>query len=70
MVASPANPFPYDFIFRSANPGTTGGTAGTRQISAINLAGSNTTANNIGFTQVFSKRLFLANGVVPSPPTT
>ena len=53
---------PNDFNFRAANPGTTGGTAGTRQISAINLAGTNSTTNNVGFTRVFSKRLFLASG--------
>lgn len=53
---------PNDFNFRAANPGTTGGTAGTRQISAINLAGTNSTVNNVGFTRVFSKRLFLASG--------
>ena len=53
---------PNDLNFRSANPGTTGGTAGTQQITAINLAGINSTANNVGFTRVFSKRLFLASG--------
>lgn len=53
---------PNDFNFRAANPGTTGGTAGNRQISAINLAGTNSTTNNVGFTRVFSKRLFLASG--------
>ena len=53
---------PSDANFRAANPGTTGGTAGTQQISAINLAGINSTTNNVGFTRVFSKRLFLASG--------
>ena len=53
---------PPDFNFRTANPGNTGGTAGTQQISTINLAGINSTANNVGFTRVFSKRLFLASG--------
>ena len=52
---------PFDFNFRSANPGTTGGTAGSQQITTINLAGTNSTANNVGFTRVFSKRLFLAS---------
>ncbi len=56
---------PNDFNFRAANPGTTGGTAGTRQISAINLAGTNSATNNVGFTRVFSKRLFLASGPTP-----
>ena len=51
-----------DFNFRAANPGTTGGTAGTRQIASITIAGINSTANNVGFTRVFSKRLFLASG--------
>ncbi len=55
---------PHDFNFRTANPGTTGGTAGTQQISTINLAGINSTANNVGFTRVFSKRLFLASGPI------
>ena len=55
---------PNDFNFRAANPGTTGGTAGTQQISTINLAGINSTANNVGFTRVFSKRLFLASGPI------
>ena len=54
---------PNDFNFRAANPGTTGGTAGTRQISTINLAGTNSTANNVGFSRVFSKRLFLASSL-------
>jgi uncharacterized repeat protein (TIGR01451 family) len=52
---------PSDFNFRAANPGTTGGTAGTRQISAIPLAGVNSTTNNVGFTRIFSKRMFLAS---------
>ncbi|MEQ1825994.1 MAG: SdrD B-like domain-containing protein [Pirellula sp.] len=52
---------PNDFNFRAANPGSTGGTAGTRQISALPLAGVNSTANNVGFTRVFSKRMFLAS---------
>ena len=56
---------PNDFNFRSANPGTTGGIAGTQQITTINLAGANSTANNVGFTRVFSKRLFLASGPTP-----
>ena len=51
-----------DFNFRAANPGTTGGTAGTRQIASIPIAGINSTANDVGFTRVFSKRLFLASG--------
>lgn len=51
-----------DFNFRAANPGTTGGTAGTGQINTITLDGTNSTANNVGFTRVFSKRLFLASG--------
>jgi hypothetical protein len=52
---------PDDFNFRAANPGTTGGTAGTQQIVSIPLAGTNSTANNVGFTRVFSKRLFLSS---------
>jgi uncharacterized repeat protein (TIGR01451 family) len=52
---------PNDFNFRAANPGTTGGTAGTLQIVSIPLAGTNSTANNVGFTRVFSKRMFLAS---------
>ena len=53
-----------DLTFRAANPGTPGGgIAGTQQITAINLAGTNSTANNVGFTRVFSKRQFLASSV-------
>lgn len=51
-----------DFNFRAANPGTTGGTPGTGQINTITLDGTDSTANNVGFTRVFSKRLFLASG--------
>ena len=53
---------PTDSSFRAANPGSTGGTAGNQQITTINLSGTNSTANNVGFTRVFSKRLFLASG--------
>lgn len=52
---------PGDFTFRAANPGTTGGTAGTRQITSLPLAGVSSTSNNVGFTRVFSKRMFLAS---------
>ncbi|MCU0717049.1 MAG: carboxypeptidase regulatory-like domain-containing protein, partial [Pirellula sp.] len=52
---------PTDFNFQAANPGSTGGTAGTRQITAIPLAATNSTANNVGFVRVFSKRLFLSS---------
>ncbi|XZE35550.1 SdrD B-like domain-containing protein [Pirellulaceae bacterium SH501] len=52
---------PTDFNFQAANPGSTGGTAGTRQITAIPLAAANSTANNVGFVRVFSKRLFLSS---------
>lgn len=55
---------PTDFVFRSATPGTTGGTPGTNQLTAINLT-ANSTDNNIGFTRVFSKRLFLASSPRP-----
>ena len=55
---------PSDFLFRSANPGSTGGTAGTNQVTSINLT-ANSTNNNIGFTRVFSKRLFLASSPRP-----
>lgn len=56
--------------FQAANPGTTGGTAGTqtanpRTISAITIAGVNSNANNVGFTRPFSKRSFLAS--TPNP---
>jgi trimeric autotransporter adhesin len=50
-----------DFNFRASNPGSTGGTAGTRMITGINVASTNSTVNNIGFTRVFSKRMFLAS---------
>ncbi len=53
---------PSDAAFRAANPGSTGGTAGTQQITGINLAGTNSITNNVGFTRIFSKRLFLASG--------
>jgi hypothetical protein len=55
---------PPDFVFQASNPGSTAGTSGTLQISNINL-NANSTANNIGFTRVFSKRLFLASS--PNP---
>jgi uncharacterized repeat protein (TIGR01451 family) len=55
---------PTDFVFQSSNPGSTGGTAGNNQIGSINL-GTNSTSNNIGFTRVFSKRLFLASSPRP-----
>jgi uncharacterized repeat protein (TIGR01451 family) len=53
---------PSDSSFRAANPGSTGGTAGTQQITGINLAGTNSVTNNVGFVRQFSKRLFLASG--------
>ncbi len=55
---------PTDFLFQASNPGSTGGTAGTVEISSINL-NANSTSNNIGFTRVFSKRLFLASSPRP-----
>jgi uncharacterized repeat protein (TIGR01451 family) len=55
---------PTDFVFQAANPGTTAGTAGPLQISNINL-NTNSTANNVGFTRVFSKRIFLASSPRP-----
>jgi uncharacterized repeat protein (TIGR01451 family) len=55
---------PPDFVFQVSNPGSTAGTAGTLQISNINV-NANSTGNNIGFTRVFSKRLFLASS--PNP---
>lgn len=55
---------PPDFVFAASNPGSTAGTAGTLQISNINL-NANSTGNDIGFTRVFSKRLFLASS--PNP---
>ena len=55
---------PTDFVFQAANPGTTAGTAGPLQIANINL-NANSTANNVGFTRVFSKRLFLASSPRP-----
>jgi uncharacterized repeat protein (TIGR01451 family) len=54
---------PANASFRASNPGSTGGTAGTRLISNVTLAGVNSVTNNIGFTRPFSKRLFLASSV-------
>lgn len=56
---------PNDFNFRAATAGTAGGTAGTRQITAIPLNGTNSTGNNIGFNRVFSKRLFMSSSTRP-----
>jgi uncharacterized repeat protein (TIGR01451 family) len=53
---------PSDANFRASNPGTTGGTAGNLLISNIGLAGTASANNNVGFTRVFSKRLFLSSG--------
>ncbi|MFN7627694.1 MAG: hypothetical protein ACK5PZ_12760, partial [Pirellula sp.] len=55
---------PTDFVFKAANPGTTAGTAGNLEISNINV-NANSTGNNVGFTRVFSKRLFLASSPRP-----
>ncbi|MCU0708535.1 MAG: hypothetical protein MUF23_09605, partial [Pirellula sp.] len=55
---------PTDFVFQAANPGSTGGNSGTNEITNINLT-ANSLNNNIGFTRVFSKRLFLASS--PNP---
>lgn len=52
---------PNDYTFQASNPGSTGGTAGTRQIVAIPLATTPSTANDVGFTRIFSKRLFLSS---------
>jgi uncharacterized repeat protein (TIGR01451 family) len=51
---------PSDFVFGASNPGSSGGTAGTNSIANVNLT-TNSTNNNIGFTRVFSNRLFLAS---------
>jgi uncharacterized repeat protein (TIGR01451 family) len=55
---------PSDFAFLASNPGTTGGNAGTNQVGGANVNG-NSASNNIGFTRVFSKRLFLASSTRP-----
>ncbi|MBU6237089.1 MAG: DUF11 domain-containing protein [Planctomycetes bacterium] len=55
---------PSDFAFLASNPGTTGGNAGTNQVGGANVNG-NSASNNIGFTRVFSKRLFLASSPRP-----
>jgi uncharacterized repeat protein (TIGR01451 family) len=55
---------PTDFNFRSANPGTTGGNGEPNQITSINLT-ANSVNNDIGFTRVFSKRLFLSSSPRP-----
>jgi hypothetical protein len=51
---------PADFTNAATNPGTTGGTAGTNQISSITL-NADSTNNNFGDLRVFSKRRFLAS---------
>jgi uncharacterized repeat protein (TIGR01451 family) len=55
---------PSDFAFQAANPGTTGGNAGTNQVAGSNVNG-NSANNNLGYTRVFSKRLFLASSTRP-----
>jgi hypothetical protein len=55
---------PTDFVFKATNPGTTAGTAGNQEISNITV-NANSTSNNVGFTRVFSKRLFLASSPRP-----
>jgi uncharacterized repeat protein (TIGR01451 family) len=53
---------PSNFTSVATNPGSTGGTAGTDQISTINLTGgANSINNNFGENRVFSKRRFLAS---------
>jgi len=52
---------PPDFIFLGANPGSTGGTAGNNAINGSNVVGVPSQNNDLRYTQVFSKRLFLSN---------
>lgn len=53
---------PAGFADAATNPGTTGGTAGTNQISTITInGGANSLNNNFGETRVFSKRRFLSS---------
>ncbi|MDZ4852784.1 MAG: SdrD B-like domain-containing protein [Pirellulaceae bacterium] len=53
---------PANFTNGATNPGSTGGTAATNQISTIALNGGvNSVSNNFGETLIFSKRRFLAS---------
>lgn len=52
---------PPDFIFLGADPGTTGGSAGNNAIDGSNVAGVPSQNNDLRYTQVFSKRLFLSS---------